>query len=214
MNMIHLWSSLARLMDYSFSELETYVGTVQSALEREKEHFNTWLDRQLSGLDEEAADERAELYAEDFSQLSTTFPDIARRSAFLAIYSTFEYWLLALCWQVQKIEKQPFGPRDMKGDFFGARIYLERLAGIRMARKPDWQRIVTLREIRNKLVHEGGNVRRGDMKFLTLVNRTPDVTLDDQNMVTLTNQFCIDSIATIRTFLGELVNDLRAKFHD
>ena len=69
-----VWNSLAKLIDYSFSELETYVGTVQGALKREKEHFDAWLEKQLAGLDDEAADEQAELYTEDFTQLAENLP--------------------------------------------------------------------------------------------------------------------------------------------
>ena len=209
-----VWASLARLIDYSFGELETYVGTVQNALKREKVHFDSWLKGQLAELSEDDADERAELYAEDFEQLSTTFPEIARRSAFLMIYSTFEHSLLVLCRRIQKIQKQPFGPQDLKGEFSGAEAYLQRLAGIRMRKCRGWEKIDVLRKIRNMLVHQGGRVRRGDTKFSKLVDRTSGVALDDQEMVTLTDAFCLDSIATIRAYLSDLANDLGTVFHD
>ena len=119
-----------------------------------------------------------------------------------------------LCRQVQKIEKQAFEPKDMKGEFAGTKTYLQRLAGIQMSRKTGWQQIDALRQIRNKLAHEGGFVRRDDANFRELVQRTPGVEVDDQDMVTPTSQFLLDAIATIRTFLREVVNDLKAKYHD
>jgi hypothetical protein len=209
-----VWASLARLIDYSFGKLESYVSTIQSALNRERDHFTSWLNSKLAGLGDDDANVRAELYAEDFEQLSTTFPEIARRSAFLMIYSTFENWLLVLCWRIQKIEKQAFGPQDLKGEFSGAESYLLRLACVKMRKTQGWEKIDVLRKIRNMLVHQGGSVRQGDTKFRDLVNRTIGVALDNQDMVTLTAEFCLDSIETARAYLSNLVNELRAVYHD
>lgn len=166
----------------------------------------------MAGLDQDAADEKVELYAEDFEQLSKTFPDISRRSTFLMIYSTYEHWLRVLCWRLQKIKKQEFGPQDMKGEFFGAQLYLNRLAGIKMGEYKEWKEITALRQIRNMLVHQGGNVRKGDAKFRELLNHTSGASLDDQDMVVLTHAFCLKSIATFRKYLSALVKDLEEVF--
>jgi hypothetical protein len=209
-----IWSTLARFTDYSFSELEAYLDTVQRALNREKQHLGSWLDKELAGLDEDAADERAELYAEDFEQLTTTFPEIARRSAFLMIYSTFEHALQVFCWRIQKIKNQDFGPEDLRGEFCGTDAYLQRLAGIKLSGLREWQKIDVLRRIRNMLVHQGGNVRKNDVKFRALIKATPGTSLDNHQMIILADTFCLDALNTIRAYVKELASELRKVFHD
>ena len=59
-------------------------------------------------MDDDAGDELAELYAEDFHNLKDTFPNIARRSTFLAIYATFEHSLLRCSWRVQRLASQRY----------------------------------------------------------------------------------------------------------
>ena len=163
----------------------------------------------MADMDENAADEFGELYAPNLEQLSATFPQIARRSAFLTIYATFEYSLLVLCWQVQKIRRETFGPQDLRSEFCGSKAFLDRMVGIKMNSYPEWQKIDGLRKLRNLMVHQAGHVPKGETSHQDLIRHTAGVSLDDEGMLCVTDAFCLDAIGTIRGYVKAMMTDLR-----
>lgn len=143
----HKWQLHGRFLDLVEPHLETTLQDWEQAIEQ-----------QAQQIDDE--DERAEFYEfhSDEYHERMEFKVILMNSFFSASFALFENQLLRICRSAQRSSGSPFSVRDLASSSptDRAKTYLLRLGVAFPADTAEWQEITRYREIRNKIVHEGG----------------------------------------------------------
>ena len=104
-------------------------------------------------------DEIIDLY-DELDELKNAFPKILRYSLFVYSYSFFEKTLLRIAddyWHRRKLELKS---TDLKGNgITQTQAYLKKVVGISFPYKESsWQNVLTLKDIRNQIVHHEGEL--------------------------------------------------------
>jgi hypothetical protein len=139
------------------------------------------------------------------------FPDILRKSFFVAAYSLAEAELNERCRSVQKKDKLSLSLSDISGrGIKRARKYLEKVAGITFpdSLKPVWDELNNYRKLRNCFAHNQGWLRpnnRDDdhLRKQYIPSHQQHLYLEGDE-ITLRRGFCEEVIKTMRTFFQQL----------
>jgi len=107
-------------------------------------------EEQLEELEDQIAGVQWEL-----AELIENYPQILFLSLFIAVYSHFEKYLFDLCDSIRESESLSMGPKELQGSTL-AKIqkYFHKVARIKFPDDTEeWQDILLLCEVRNKMVH-------------------------------------------------------------
>jgi len=97
--------------------------------------------------------------------LEDIFPNILRRSFFVAIYSLIEMQLNEICHErklplpLEKVKKAP--DRSIQR----AKVYLMDVAKIRFPESSEWEELLKYQKLRNCIVHNGGKLKGLPKKY-------------------------------------------------
>jgi hypothetical protein len=144
------------------------------------------------------------------------FPGILRSSFYTATYSHFERSLFFLCDITKRLKKFPFKPKEIMGKGINqARQYLSKVAEINMGPYSDtWERIQFYAEIRNKIVHNGGELDPNqDKDLIAKFKKYGNFALDPNFNVALTDDACLEALFYYEKFLGNTILELTSKFN-
>jgi hypothetical protein len=156
-------SSLERFLENEVRILdERYDTEVQKAIEG-KERIVCG-DHTLPGqLGEEESGALECYFGEACRELEDIFPNILRRSFFVAIYSLIEAQLNAICHDLERKGLES-SVEDLTGPDKGigrARKYLVNKAEIRFPDSPEWNKLRGYQKLRNCIVHNEGKLESG-----------------------------------------------------
>ena len=127
-------------------------------------------------------------------------------SFFSASFALFENQLLRICQSAQRNCGSPFSVRDLGSSSYTdrAKMYLKKLGVAFPADTTEWQEITRYREIRNKIMHEGGVLPpEGDITDFAKAKQIVSNWSGNPNLK-LTRPFCDDAVSILRRFLLEV----------
>ena len=130
------------------------------------------------------------------------FKSILFNSFFAASFALFEYKLLTICQRAQTAMGSPFSVDDIRSQSIldRSKSYLTRLGVCFPAQDSDWQVIKKYREIRNKLMHEGGLL--SESGELTAYALSKEIASDRNGReLVLTRSFCEEAVNNLKGFV-------------
>ena len=148
------------LFEMELVQIRRYAESVEQLLSAHSKKVLQTISTPTSGITEEEKEECLGWYASEMDELENTFPKILRYSLFVHSYSLFERALMSIAKAYQKARKLPLSPSDLKDKGIEqAQVYLKKVVSVPF---PDtgsvWQEISTLTLIRNKIVHNEGEL--------------------------------------------------------
>lgn len=140
-------------------------------------------------------------------QMLEHFSNILWKSCFVSLYTYLETSLMHRCqWQRQRIGIT-IDLKDMaKSGLERSMLYLEKVVRIKFSRgtSREWSDIQNYRQLRNCIVHNQGvldeNVEHREKLARYLRNKST-ISLDINNEILLSREFCEETIETIERFL-------------
>jgi len=153
-------------IELAFVEFKNYQNTIENFLELEKQSLEKSYRDKISELNEndnKSWNRIAENYSEKYSDISRIFPHNFRASFLIQIISFIEHELKEICEQYEFSNKTKYSINDLKGnnDIEKAKQYLTKSCNVNFDKlNPEWQFILMVKRIRNKLVHHQGFVKK------------------------------------------------------
>lgn len=181
-------------------------------IEKFLEHTDSAFQRELKWLDEEG---HVDLDIEFVPLFAETLPPILYMSVVIAAASVLEQELRGISHALRETLKLPLSFNDISGSAIERfRKYAIGLAGLPVnLQEPEWQDILAVYEIRNCLVHAGGDLRAfakadairsfAQRRQLTMC-QDHQLTLEDKTVKTITR--------VIYSFLEEVYEAALVKF--
>jgi len=197
-----LYSQLSQTFSLYLSDYKGYLGEVETFLESE-EVAQRAICRDLF---DEVMDER-------LTMMAHFYPDILRKSFFLALYSLTETELKNICGHVEKRDNLPLSLDDIsvRGGFTEKiEKYLERLARVKFPRTFEWAELENYRKLRNCVMHNQGQLASGRVKDnkhlrdMYIPNQSPLLSIDDNDTVIFNQGFCERVIDTLDACISQL----------
>ena len=124
-------------------------------------------------------------------------------SFFSASFALFESQLMRICRSAQRNCGSPFSEKDLgsSSPTDRAKTYLQKLGVPFPADTAEWQEITAYREIRNKIMHEGGALPlEGHVTDFAKAKQIVSTRAGNPNLE-LTRSFCDDALGNLRRFL-------------
>lgn len=179
---------------------ESYVKIVSKVLAEEVRRIEREAKKVLKKMpDDEAKFDREREYNDQIVELKHSFPSMCYRTTFVAIYSRLEHELVSWCHKVQSIRRYKISVDDLgsRNIIDRCSVYLTKVADVPFPKKtPEWQDITKLQRIRNKIVHERGNiVKRGqpeseESKELRKYIKSKGGLVSNSGNIALSEAFC------------------------
>ncbi|QDT46174.1 hypothetical protein Pan258_01910 [Symmachiella dynata] len=204
-----LWSIVGREIMHSAICLEYYADTVERVLARERKQFEKMVAKEMEELTDAEREMIEDSYIDDHEMLSDFVPETARRSLFLTIYSQFEDLLLSVCKVAQRLKKESFGPRDLKGEFSGAAAFLKGICNINIQKTNEFAeatKVKHYRLIRNAIAHQGGYVTKDQATLNDFIANTKGISLKD-DQIHVTKDFCIEAMEDLHTYVQSICDE-------
>ena len=191
------------LISYEWNLLSRYLDLLEPYLAKTMRDWEQALDQKAEKIDDEG--ERTDFYefhSDEYDE-HLRFRGTLMNSFFLASFALFENQLMRICQSAQHNSRSPFSVNDL-GRYSPtdrAKKYLLKLGVAFPAETSEWQEITKYREIRNKIMHEGG--------FLPVQAQIASFT-KEKEIVTpfggslkleLTRPFCNDALSNMRRLL-------------
>ncbi len=175
--------------DFLLHYFESYLSAMEKFLEQEATLIR-------KGYQSSELLER--LGIEDYlEKLEDYFPDLLRKSLFVAIYTAIETELIRWCDRAQKRKKLLLAPRELAGSApERAKTYITKELGMKLP--PEWAELKDYEKLRHCLVHAQGHLkfikREDDAKHLKeYIRRQRHLQLSNDE-VTLDKGFCEEVI--------------------
>ncbi len=198
--------------DFQIGELRKYLDTVETLLKKELDEFRQRVDAAAKSIDNpKERDEYYEFHSDDYWRLDESFVRMVRNSFFVMCLSFVEDKLENICDNLKNEHKKKLGWRDIRGDVWDkANLYIETLTGEAPKSIKVWEKIKTHQKLRNCIVHENGKLQDEDLMRYALKE---GILPPGEKNLFLTNGYCTQCLADLRTFLKELYDLLDKQKH-
>lgn len=149
-----------------FLDFKNYQNTIEKFLELEKQNLEKSYQKKISELNENNTDSwnrMVENFSERYNEIARIFPHNFRASFLIQIISFIEHELKEICEQYEFSNKTKYSVNDLNGnnDIEKAKKYLTKSCNVNFEKlNPEWQFILMVKRIRNKLVHHQGFVKK------------------------------------------------------
>jgi len=199
----------ARILD------ERYDAAVQKAIES-KERINCG-DYTLPGqLSEEESGALEYFFEESLRALEDIFPNILRRSFFVAIYSLIEMQLNEICREQERAKELPLPLEKVKKapdrSIQRTKVYLMDVAEFHFPESSEWDELLKYQKLRNCIVHNEGRLEGLPKKYeeakeelKQYISRNPNLALkphDDE--IIFHKGFCEEALQVTHRFFTDL----------
>ena len=151
--------------------VENHIGTVSKELDDKfqevdkNEDVDKW-NTEMSKLEDE-------LGYEGF-KFDHEFTNRIRFSSIIQTYSMLEVYLKWLCERLRKINHNPFGIADLKGnsDLEKGKLYLKRVYNLDFSKlEPEWSFLNDMKKIRNQIIHNNGEFQTKDKEIVRIIEK-------------------------------------------
>lgn len=165
------------------------------------------IERQAQQIDDERAREHFyEIHVVDEYLEHQELRVILMHSFFAASFALFENQLLQVCKSAQQKCGNPFSVGDLgsRSPTDRAKTYLAKLGIQFPADAPEWGEITRYREIRNRIVHQGGTLPpEGNVTHYAKAKQVVS-SEGEGTRLELTRQFCDEALSNLEKFLREV----------
>jgi len=131
-----------------------------------------------------------------------------RYSFLVLVHIIFETKIRDFCSRIQcDLNLPQIAVTDLRGSPINqAKLFLTRLAGIRVQDFPEWEQLRTLQKVRDCIVHAYGHIAdSSDELFLRqLAAKSEEVSVDDVGRIAVTKAFCQKHLAALQTLFNRL----------
>ena len=201
--------------------VENHIGTVSKELDdkfqevdkiKDADEWNT----EMSKLEDE-------LGYEGF-KFDHEFPNRIRFSSIIQTYSMLEVYLKWLCERLRKINQNPFGIADLKGnsDLEKGKLYLKRVYNLDFSKlEPEWSFLNDMRKIRNQIIHNNGEFQTKDIEIIRIIEKIellgrmwddiePEMKPNtDYEIKIVSKELNIKFINNVRTFFAKVLSEIK-----
>jgi hypothetical protein len=201
-------------MRMGLDELEKYLDITEKYLQKAKDDFEAWINKEMDKLSPKERNEFGEFYSDTYWEYAETFPRILRSSFFVSAYSLLEHKLAITCGWLKKDKQIPISWSDIRGDTLEQFKLYCKLAHLDLRYDDqNWQEINNYRRIRNCIVHNRGLIEGStdekDLRAYAEKKHITDRTLVGlirlQDQIALTQEFCNEVTKTIWAFLSKVL---------
>ena len=175
----------------------------EALLQKELEEWEKdWLEA-TDQVEDEHVQAELSLFIGSEQEERQQFKSILINSFFAASFGMFEHELVGFCHRAQGKTHNPFSVDDLGSRSPTERVkrYLTKLGIEFPANSQMWKEITKYRELRNRIMHEGGRLR--DSEELTEYARSHDLlaTIGRRPDLALTRTFYEEAVGNMITFL-------------
>lgn len=153
-------------------------------------------------------------FEEGYWELEEGFPNILRKSLFVAIYSFIEALLYAICLYKERADNLPvsledFRDMDRSKGIELSKNYLMRVAGFAVGKIDRWQTITNYQKLRNCIVHGESRLKNLNLKqareLKKYVSRESSLEWGGWgDSIVFRKGFCEEVLKTTRSFFDQL----------
>ena len=194
------------LESYRWELHSRFLDLVEPHLESTLREWEQAIEQQAQEIDDE--DERAEFYEfhSDEYRERLEFKSILMNSFFSASFALFENQLIAICQSAQRDSASRFSVKDIGSYSPTDRVktYLQKLGVLFPSDGPEWQEITKYQKIRNKIMHEGGELPPNSDVTTFAKSKQIVSTRAGSPRLELTRPFCDVALEDMRRFLLEV----------
>jgi hypothetical protein len=187
-------------------------GVANEQFNQETDLYEKRLEQQMDELAEEQREQlellenEIDVLRRELGGLIEDYPELLFQSLFIAVYSHFERYLINFCNRICESETLSLKPKDLFGNGIRrSQAYLKKVALLNFPdNTKEWQIIILLSGIRNKLVHDPEHEFRREEVDPKLLDYfwLDDPYLDDFDVESIDIMF---SIASIRNIVNTFV---------
>ena len=191
----HRWELQGRFLDLVEPHLDNTLRDWEQAIERQAQQID----------DEDVRDEFYEFHSDEYHE-RLGFRGILMNSFFSASFALFENQLMRICRSAQRNYGSPFSVKDLGSSSppDRAKTYLQKLGVLFPVDTAEWREITKYREIRNKIIHEGGDLPlEGHVTDFAKAKQIVSTWGGSPNLE-LTRPFCDEALGNLRRFLLEV----------
>ena len=146
------------LITHQWKRHRQFLSLLEPQLDDVVRDWELAIQEQAEQIDDDKRDEFYEFLSDEYHDMEH-HRSILTNSFFTASFALFEYHLTWLCSHVQQRHNNPFSVNDLKYSLTNrVKSYLKKLGVPFPDNAPEWKDIIKYQEIRNKIMHEGGNV--------------------------------------------------------
>jgi hypothetical protein len=196
------YRQLSRFFSLDLSYHKEYLYEIETFLESEK-----LAQRAIHAADPDLFDE---VMDDRLTMMEHFYPDILRKSLFLALYSLVETEFKIICRHVEKRDKLPLSLEDIfaQGGFTKkVKKYLEKLTRVNFPSTPEWTEMENYRKLRNCVVHNQGKLTSSKddkhLRDMYIPTRYPRLSIDNDQVV-FHKGFCEEVIDTLEACIHQL----------
>ena len=201
-----------------FDDMEKFKQFTLNAIINEKESISNRFDKDLKKLPKEQIQEYSEYIAEDYFMVENYFTQISLRSFLVILFAYIEDGMNLLCnvMYSDKVRNQKekglaslnVKYKDMKCDgVTRAKLYLTKVIGCDLHIKQEpWSEIVTLRKLRNVIVHKDGKANdklKNDGKFKQHLS-DGDFELNNHGKIVISKKYLNYILPQVKKFFSEI----------
>lgn len=215
MNKRWFWIGYHGIVVLKLNQLRECAKTLENCLNQELSKLDSLIEEETAKLKEEEKD-FCDSYSDSRWNLSEVFPGISRASLFVTCYSFLEDELNKICGLSQKEKTTSVHYSDMKGrGIERAQRYLKKIVGIVFPdRSPVWTEILRYKDLRNIIVHNGGEVGvakddERSKRVKDYIEKKASIHLDNQGRIQLTLDFTLGVIDAMERFFEEIFKSLK-----
>ncbi len=192
-------------------EIRDYLTVVDSGFARAFDEFDARVAAEAEKLPEAFRESLYEDESVTAFNLTEHFPSFTWQTTFVALYSLLEHEMFAACRQMRHIQKHLIGPEDLKDKgIFAAQKYVEKVCRVAFPEKGrPWQEILHYNKVRNVLVHNQGELKHTVEGLRQYVASRKNLSVDHNDELKLTRDFCLDVVSIMRQFFDELYQSLK-----
>ncbi len=191
------------VVDYRMGLFHRCLGHMESLLDQEFRQWDNAVQERIQTIsDEQGQQHFLDYVSEEFAERSE-FGFIVLNSFFAASFAEFEHRLFQLCYRAQKDSNSGSSVDDVVS---GSRMdkadkYLSGLGVPFPGETNLWKEIKNYRDIRNRIMHEGGRIRLNEDLHSYARKQNIISPNDGLREIRLTQSFCEQSIDNMRNFL-------------
>ena len=208
-------------IEFSLGDFKKYQITIEDFLAKEQKTLEESYSKNLEELDQDDHKKYNQI-AQDYyyrsGDIATLFPHNFRASFLIQIITFIEHELKLICEHYEFEKQTKYSINDLKGvnEIGKAKQFLEKSCNVNFQNlDKEWQFILKVKRIRNKLVHSQGFVKKSEKDWkvfndfnnkLKYFDFSPKGELVEEPKLIIKNRLLIDDLLKItNTFFNKLL---------
>ena len=183
-------------------------GHCEKLLQEELQEWEeSWRDT-AAHVEDEMTRAELELFLCDEHEERQEFQSILVNSFFAASFALFEHELVGFSERARRASNNPFSAQDLRPSSPTEQVkkYLNTLGIDFPGTSQEWNEITKFRDIRNRIMHEGGRLRDSDPLAEYAHKKDLLATGGNRVKLALSSTFYEEAVATMETFLFNLLD--------